>query len=67
MKIVYQIPGTLVEGLHVVNELVSVTGMNPEEIITEDQQKVRFNKTDYRALEKGSIDPEKYISKNLIP
>jgi len=66
MKIIYQIPGTLVEGLHVVNELAAVTGMNPEEIITEDQRKVRFNKTDYHALEKGNIDPEKYIIKNLI-
>ena len=66
MKIIYQIPGTFEEGLHVVNELAAVTGMNPKEIITEDQRKVCFNKTDYQLLEKGEIDEEKYISLNGI-
>lgn len=66
MKVTYNIPGTLEEVLDVVTELNAISGMDPEEIITEDHRRIRFNKKDYRELMRSNINPEIYITKNLI-
>ncbi len=65
-KIVYNIPGTLEDVLHVADEVRSITGLEAAEIVTDDQQRIKFNKTDLKMLSAGSIDVEKYISRNRI-
>lgn len=66
MKVVYELPGELVEVLHVVQELRAMTGMEPEAATLNDGRMVRFTYGDFRLLSSGDVDEKWYIDKNLI-
>jgi len=66
-KVTYSIMNaSLEETLHVISEMESITGMEPEDILLENGEKVRYNKSDFKKLSKGGISEEEYITRNLI-
>lgn len=66
MKVVYELPGELVQVLYVVHELRAMSGMEPEAVTLDDGTKVRFTYGDYRLLLSGDIAEEEYVKRNLI-
>lgn len=66
MKMIYELPGELVQVLYVVHELRAMSGMEPEAVIMDDGRKVRFKYGDYRLLLADDIDESTYIERNLI-
>lgn len=57
---------SLEETLHLISEMESITGMEPEDITMENGNKIGFNKSDFKKLCKGGIGEEEYVTRNLI-
>lgn len=66
MKVTYELPGKLVEVLHVVQELRAMAGMEPKTVVMDDGRRVKFQYGDYRLLLADDIDESTYIKRNLI-
>lgn len=64
MKATYDIPGTLEESLHVINEIMTITGMTPIEIRTNENKPIRFNTADFKKIQRGEVSVQNYIDKN---
>lgn len=66
MRVIYELPGELVNVLHVVHELRAITGMEPKAVVMDDGRRVKFQYGDYRLLLADDIDESTYIERNLI-
>lgn len=68
MKIVYTLKNVtdLEWALTIAAEVKSEVGLTPDYIETDDGQRVTYDRTDLKRLEKGDIGDSDYISKHRI-